>query len=172
MKLFLRMSIFILTLLLTQMQFGQVIKTIPAPNYPYGLTFDGTYLWVGTSSTTGNLIYKIDPADGSVVGSIPVPDPTGSYYIKAMAFDGQNLWVFEDLPSSNHPDKFFKVDPSNGNILKTVNSPENSYIGGMTYFDDHIWYTQYYANAISGRDVIIKMDTTGVTVDTIVSVVI
>ena len=106
--------ILIIALTMTQAQFGQVIKTIPAPNYPYGLTFDGTYLWVGTSSTGGGVISKIDPADGSVVGSIPVPDPTGSYTVKALAFDGQNLWVFEDLPSASHPDKFYKVDPTNG----------------------------------------------------------
>ena len=153
-------------------QTGTIIKTIPAPNYPYGLAFDGTYLWVGTSSTASNQIQKIDPADGSVVGSIPVPfiPPSGSYTVKALAFDGQNLWVFMDLPSANHPDKFYKVDPATGAVLKTLNSPENNYIGGMDYVDGHIWYSQYYASGVSGRDVLIKMDTTGVPVDTIVTV--
>ena len=73
-----------------------VIKTIPSPNYPYGLTFDGNYLWVGTSYAGGNSILKIDTTDGSVVGSIPVPDPYQFYTVKALAHDGQNLWVFED----------------------------------------------------------------------------
>lgn len=168
---------FIILLIVSIMAFplsinAQVIKTIPAPNYPYGLTFDGTNLWVGTSSTNSDQIWKIDPADGSVLGSIPVPfiPATGSYTVKALAFDGQNLWVFEDLPSANHPDKFYKVDPNSGAVLKTLNSPENNYIGGMDYFDDHIWYSQYFASQPSGQDVIIKMDTTGVPVDTIISV--
>jgi outer membrane protein assembly factor BamB len=152
--------------------FSQIIKTIPAPDYSYGLTFDGSYLWVGTSyaNSGGDFLWKIDPSDGSVAGNIPVPNPNGFYTVKGLAFTGQNLWVFEDLPSASHPDKFYKVNPSTGAVLDSINSPENNYIGGMTYFDDHIWYSQYYANNTSGRDVIIKMDTTGVPVDTIISV--
>ncbi len=153
-------------------QSGTIIKTIPAPNYPYGLAFDGASLWVGTSSTNDNKIWKLNPENGAIQGSITVPfvPSSGSYTVKAMAHDGANLWVFMDLPSANHPDKFYKVDPSSGAVLKTLNSPENNYIGGMAYYDDHIWYTQYYASNTIGRDVIIKMDTLGVPQDTIVSV--
>ncbi|RMH82489.1 MAG: choice-of-anchor D domain-containing protein [Calditrichaeota bacterium] len=75
-----------------------------------------------------------------------------------------------DLPSAEHPDKFYKVDPNTGTVLKTIPSPENNYIGGMDYVDGYLWYSQYYASQPSGRDVLIKMDTTGVTVDTIVTV--
>ncbi len=149
-----------------------IIKTIPAPNYPYGLTFDGQYLWVGTSSITSDQIWKIDPNDGSVVGSIPVPfiPPTGSYTVKALTYDGQYLWVFMDLPSAYHPDKFYKVDPVSGNVLQTIDSPENNYIGGMAYVNGYLWYSQYYASQPDGRDILVKMDTSGVTLDTIVTV--
>lgn len=151
-------------------QSGTVIKTIPAPNYPYGLAYDGQYLWVGTSYANNTVLHKVDPADGSVVATIPAPNATGFFTIKALAYDGTNLWVFNDLPSASHPDKFYKIDPADGTILKTIDSPENNYIGGMTYSEDHIWYTQYFASNNDGKDVIIKMDTTGVPVDTIVSV--
>lgn len=144
-----------------------VIKTIPCPDYPYGLTFDGSYLWVGTSYAGGTFIWKVDTADGSIIGSIPIPDPYQFYKVKGLAYDGQNLWVFEDISGT---DKFFKVDPNTGAVLKTFNSPENNYIGGMTYVNGHIWYSQYYASSTAGRDVIIKMDTTGATLDTIISV--
>lgn len=149
----------------------QVIKTVPAPDYPYGITWDGSHLWVGTSSTNSNKIWKLNPADGSVAGTIDVPfqPSSGSYTVKALTFDGKELWVFMDLPSSQHPDKFYRVNPTTGDITKTINSPENNYIGGMTWHDDHIYYTQYYASSTDGRDVIIKMDTTGVTRDTIVT---
>ena len=152
-------------------QAGSVVNTIPAPDYPYGIAFDGTHLWVGTSATNsgGDVLWKLDPADGTVVGTIPVPDPSGSYTVKGLGFDGTNLWVFEDLPSASHPDKFFKIDPADGTILKTINSPENNYIGGMDIVDGYIYYTQYYANQTSGRDVIIKMDTSGTLLDTIVT---
>lgn len=166
---FMSFLIFWGTMFTTLLSAQQIIKTIPAPNYPYGLAYDGTNLWVGTSSTNSNKIWKIDPANGTVLGSITVPfiPPSGSYTVKALAWDGQYLWVFMDLPSAHHPDKFYKVNPNTGAVLKTLNSPENDYIGGMDYFDNHIWYSQYYANQVAGRDKIIKMDTTGVTVDTL-----
>lgn len=166
---FMSFLIFWGTMFTTLLSAQQIIKTIPAPNYPYGLAYDGTNLWVGTSSTNSNKIWKIDPANGTVLDSITVPfiPPSGSYTVKALAWDGQYLWVFMDLPSAHHPDKFYKVNPNTGAVLKTLNSPENDYIGGMDYFDNHIWYSQYYANQVPGRDKIIKMDTTGVTVDTL-----
>jgi len=139
-----------------------VIKTIPSPEYPYGLTFDGNYLWVGTSYAGGDFIWKIDTTDGSVVDSIPIPEAYQFYRIKGLAWDGNNLWVFEYVSGT---DKFFKVDPNSGAVLKTINSPVNNFIGGMAYHDGHIWFSQY-----SPDDILIKMDTLGVTVDTIVSV--
>ncbi|MGH1362397.1 MAG: choice-of-anchor D domain-containing protein [Calditrichia bacterium] len=149
----------------------QVIKTVPAPNYPYGITYDGSHLWVGTSSTNSNKIWKLNPSDGSVAGTIDVPyqPASGSYTVKALAYDGDDLWVFMDLPSAEHPDKFYRMNPATGDVTKTINSPENNYIGGMTFHDNHIFYTQYYASNVIGRDVIIKMDTTGVTRDTIIT---
>lgn len=159
--------LFLFSSFLLNAQDKGVIKTIPSPEYPYGLTFDGTYLWVGTSYAGGDHIIKIDPNDGAHVDSIPIPEVYQFYKVKGLAWDGTHLWVFEDVSGT---DKFFKVDPTSGTVLKTLNSPENNYIGGMTYFDDHIWYSQYYASNTSGRDVLIKMDTTGVPVDTIVSV--
>ena len=147
----------LLCLLLTGIALSQtVIKTIDAPDYPYGVAYDGTHLWVGTSSTNDAQIWQIDPADGSIEGSIPVPfePPNGSFTVKALAHDGEYLWVFMDLPSANHPDKFYKVDPADGSILKTLDSPENNYIGGMDIINDEIWYTQYFANSDDGKDVI------------------
>lgn len=143
-----------------------VVKVIPAPDYPYGLTYDGTYLWVGTSyaNTAGDFLWKIDPSDGSVVGTIPVPDPYQFYKVKGLAYDGQYLWVFEDVSGT---DKFFKVDPNTGAVLKTIYSPHNNYIGGMTFQDGHIWFSNYYGSSPEG--ILIKMDTTGVPVDTIVA---
>jgi outer membrane protein assembly factor BamB len=138
-----------------------VVKTIPSPDFPYGLTFDGNYLWVGTSyaNSSGDFLWKIDTTDGSVVNTIPVPDPNGTYRVKGLAFDGIHLWVFEDLPSSSHPDKIFKVNPSNGNILKTLNAPDNNYMGGMAFGNGSLWLSQYYSNNPGFDNVIHQLDT-------------
>ncbi len=138
-----------------------VIKTIPSPDFPYGLTFDGTYLWVGTSyaNSAGDFLWKIDTTTGLVAGTIPVPDPNGFYTVKALAFDGTYLWVFEDLPSASHPDKFYKVDPNSGAVLKTINSPFNNYLGGMDFGDGSLWVSQYYSSNPAEDNVIHKIDT-------------
>ncbi|MFZ0391466.1 MAG: choice-of-anchor D domain-containing protein [Calditrichia bacterium] len=171
MRRFFTLSAYLLMLIVSIPLFAAergVIKAIPTPSFPYGLTYDGTYLWVGCSSSQGDdKLWKLDPADGTIVGSIPVPDANGSYTVKALAFDGQNLWVFEDLPSSSHPDKIYKVDPANGNILKTISAPTNNYIGGMTYLDDHLWISNYYGTTPEG--IIVKLDTNGVNLGNIVT---
>ncbi|MGC9366169.1 MAG: choice-of-anchor D domain-containing protein [bacterium] len=145
--------------------FAGVIKVIPSPDYPYGLTFDGQYLWVGCSHTnSADVLWQVDTADGSVVNTIPVPNNVGTYYIKGLTFDGQYLWIFEDLPSSSHPDKFYQVDPVSGTVLDSFNSPENNYIGGMTWVDPDIWFSFYYP-----LDGLIKVDTSGNPLDSIIT---
>lgn len=138
-----------------------VIKTIPAPDFPYGLTFNGNYLWVGTSyaNTAGDFLWKIDTTNRAVAGTIHVPDPNGFYRVKGLAFDGTNLWVFEDLPSSSHPDKFYKVDPANGTILKTINSQFNDYLGGMAFGNGSLWVSQCYSSSPGANNVIHQIDT-------------
>jgi len=156
-----KFNIFILLIIFTSFLFAQnegVIRTIPSPQYPYGLTYDGSNLWVGTSSSNSDQIVKLDTTDGSIVGSITVPYvPSGSYTVKGLTYDGQNLWVFMDLPSSDHPDKFYKVDPGTGNVLKTINSPTNNYIGGITWVDNHIWFSSYYSSNSTYNNTLVKI---------------
>ena len=157
--------LFILPILLYSQNKG-VIKTIPSPEFPYGLTFDGTHLWVGTSYAGGDHIIKIDPNDGAHVDSIPIPEAYQFYKVKGLAWDGTNLWVFEDVSGT---DKFFKVDPTTGAVLKIINSPVNDYIGGMTWVDNHIWFSSYYSSNSTYNNTLIKMDTTGAYVNHIIS---
>ncbi len=121
-----------------------------------------TALWVGSSyaNTGGDFLWKVDTTNGQVITTIPVPDPNGYYTVKALAHDGNYLWVFEDLPSSSHPDKFFKVNPATGAILKTLNSPVNDYIGGMSFGNGSLWISQYYSSNSAYNNVIHKIDTT------------
>ena len=59
---------------------------------PFGLAFDGSYIWVA-NSTTAN-VTKLRASDGASLGTFPV----GSFPT-AVAFDGANLWVANE--SSN-----------------------------------------------------------------------
>jgi hypothetical protein len=51
-----------------------------------GACFDGEYLWVADDG--GLAVRKVDPADGSVVGEVPIEGRA-----EGMAFDGKYIWV-------------------------------------------------------------------------------
>ena len=63
------------------------------------LAFDGTYLWHTNVAT--ELIYKIDPADGSIITEFVAP----AYQCEGLTFDGQYLWV-----SDTSQDMIYQVD--------------------------------------------------------------
>ena len=52
--------IFAVLILCVSLGAQSLVEVIPAPNYSYGLTHDGSNLWVGTSS--GGNIHKLDDA--------------------------------------------------------------------------------------------------------------
>lgn len=138
-----------------------LVQTFDAPNYSYGLTHDGTNLWVGSSN--GYEIWKLDE-DGNVLGSISAAtDET-----RGLGWDGSNLWGYQYVfgSSAGKEDMIVKYDES-GNPLLTWGSPFEDYIGGMCYALDHIWISVYYTG--SGNPAyIIKIDpATGEFVDTL-----
>jgi len=70
---------------------GQVLSSIPPPpgccSNPRGLAWDATNLWAGYQSV--GLIYKLDPADGSVRDVLD--SPSGPFQ-QGLTFDGRFLW--------------------------------------------------------------------------------
>jgi hypothetical protein len=66
---------------------GAVLGTFSTPPDPYGIAFDGKYMWV-----SGNIeIYVLRASDGAVVGSGRLPTTqTGG-----VAFDGAYVWMAE-----------------------------------------------------------------------------
>lgn len=79
-------------------------------NNPFGIIYDGTYLWIGTGS--GNIYcYTLD---GATIGSFSSPIST----FNAMTFNGTHIVVAEYF--INNP-IFYELDYS-GNILSAVNS--------------------------------------------------
>ncbi|MBL1213042.1 MAG: choice-of-anchor D domain-containing protein [Ignavibacteriae bacterium] len=140
-----------------------LVDVFPVPNYSYGLTHDGTNLWVGTSS--GGLIHKIDDS-GNVISSFSAAtDET-----RGLGWDGTDLWGYNYIfgSASGKEDLMVKYN-SSGITLDTLLSPYEDYIGGMTYADGYLYITVYYTG--SGNDTyIIKIDpTTNAFVDSIVT---
>jgi hypothetical protein len=63
-----------------------------------------------------------------ILGLIPTPVPSGNM---GMAFDGQYLWVGQNISSSIC--NIYKVDPANGNVVFSCTAPWPGYMLGMTY---------------------------------------
>jgi len=62
----------------------------PGPN-PQGLAYDGTYVW--NLDQTDHVIYQIDPATKSVLGSVPTPTDDPEDFYTGLAWDGESFWV-------------------------------------------------------------------------------
>lgn len=85
--------------------------TSPEVN-PIALTWDGECLW--TADTKQKRIYKINPADGSVIQSFSSPGD----YPCGLAWDGDYLWTVDVWYH-----KIYKIDPSNGSIITSLPAP-------------------------------------------------
>lgn len=143
-------SILLFFVLLTGSLFSQggtVIHVIPCSQFPGGLTWDGNYLWLAsTSSGQLRTIDKIDPADGTVLKSISEPRPEAAAEIRGLAWDGQYLWVYRERFGSSTPDRYdyiYKMDTT-GAVLDSIQSPIEDYTGGMAFGDSSLWLSQYY----------------------------
>jgi hypothetical protein len=115
-----------------------VVASYPIPGKASGLAWDGTYLYSGLYSAPGddNLIYKIDPADGSY--ELQCAGPFVQAY--GLTFDGTYLWT-TDHPTSA-PANAIQFDMS-GNQVSTFALPA-SYMSGIAWDNNRFWACAYY----------------------------
>ena len=125
---------------------GEIIKAFNTPgDFPTGMTFDGTHLWVADRKT--EKLYCINPADGKVIREISSP----AYWPMGLAWDGEALWnadVKGGLPlSENYNGKIYRIDPENGTILKTIPAPSST-PRGLTWDGQYLWCVDNSADEI------------------------
>ncbi len=116
---------------------GQIISRFDTPgNYPSGLTWDGSHLWVTDFQT--DKIYQLDKT-GKVLRSIESP----AYWPTGLAFDGKYLWnsdIKGQIPQGDeyHNGRIYQIDPKDGFVLKTIAAPTPSPIG-LTWDGQYLW---------------------------------
>jgi hypothetical protein len=92
---------------------GDVIFSFDAPSTgSVGLTWDGTYLW--DVDFNDNQLHKIDPADGSVLTTLPSPDPRPA----GVAWDGRYLWT-----NGRDNATTYKINPDDGTVVNSFATP-------------------------------------------------
>jgi outer membrane protein assembly factor BamB len=111
-----------------------LIGTLPGPNAPTGIAFDGARLWTSNGIAGSISIVSLNPAVATTIA-------TGFTTPSGILYDGSHIWVTDE-----GADKLFKLD-SNGNILQTINvgnSPQHTVFDGM-----NIWVSNFLGNSIT-----------------------
>ncbi len=111
---------------------GEVISSIPSPPSPFGFTWDGEYLWVGSYS---GILYKVDSTTGAIVFQMNAPGTVAS----GLGWDWHALWV-----SDRDSDLIYRVDPATGDILWTLTAP-GAWPGGLGWDGRDLWHSNYYS---------------------------
>jgi hypothetical protein len=104
---------------------GNLLDVFPSPGpWPYGLAFDGQYLWCLDYSEAK--VYQLD-SSAKVIKSIPAPgkNPIG------LAYDGEYLWT---MPWDG-TGTAYRIDTS-GNVVDSIPTPGWS---GLAWDGEHLW---------------------------------
>ena len=111
-----------------------IIATYEIPGKASGLAWDGSYLYSGLYGTAGadNLIYKIDPVDGSY--TLQCEGPFETAY--GLTFDGTDFWT-TDRTGSYTPATAVRFDYS-GNYISEFYLPR-TYHSGIAYDNGDFW---------------------------------
>jgi sugar lactone lactonase YvrE len=105
-----------------------------ADGFPYGIVFDGTYIW--TANFGSSDVTKL-ASDGSIVGSYSVGNsPFG------IVFDGTNIWT-----ANHYQADVSKLLASNGSSVGTY--AVGSLPIGMVFDGTNIWTANYNANTVT-----------------------
>jgi hypothetical protein len=123
-----------------QMQFSD-----PELDDTYGLTYDGSHLWL-TDHRTGisnpAIAYQYD-MNGAITSQFNLPD----HYMSGIAYDNGDFWVSTYYPN---PGTIYKVDAT-GAILQQF-APPAEQAWDLCVEGDNLWVTDYDANTIYQMD--------------------
>lgn len=137
------LGVFILTLvsnqlIITASAISKDRKFASPEDFPTGLTSDGEYLWVCDYGS--EMIYKVNPDDGSVIASFSTPDndPVG------LAWDGEYLWHVDGGRAWDLGQEavifIYKIDPQNGDATKMFEAPGGFVAEDLAWGDGYLWY--------------------------------
>ncbi|MFC2107411.1 choice-of-anchor D domain-containing protein [Bacteroidota bacterium] len=125
---------------------ASLLFTNPAIDDSYGMTYDGTNLWIvdqPSSSSNPSLATEIDINNGNIISTIPLAD----HYMSGIAYDNGDFWVGTYYPD---PGVIYHIS-SFGTVLSQFAPPDEQTWDICTDGDD-LWIVDYYANMIYKTD--------------------
>lgn len=132
-----------------------VINTIPVGTHPYGVSSDGTHVWV--ANVDDGTVSEIAASTGTVVKTITVG--SGPHGVSS---DGTHVWV------TNYGDgTVSEIDSSTGTVVKTITVGSGPYAVSSDGTD--VWVANYAASVdLNGDGTVSELDaSTGTVVATI-----
>ncbi len=115
-----------------------VIRTIPVGIEPFGVSSDGTHVWVTNRNINGEgTVNEIEASSGTVIRTIPVGrEPWG------VSSDGTHVWVTNTLE-----DTVSEIQASSGTVIRTI--PVGFDPLGVSSDGTHVWVTNTYEGTVS-----------------------
>jgi len=94
----------------------------------------------------------------SIVKSFQAPGPNNGYYAYGLAWDGEHLWVGEDLNGT-----IYEIDTSDGSVITSFpGAPQSNH--GLAFDGSYLWASSDYHS-----DYIFKFDLSGNKIDSILN---
>ena len=107
------------------------------------LAYDGSNLWIAwhwfrydlpTSET--QLLLKVDPENGKVVGKYPLPGGTSNDGTHALTWDGSRLWHAKD-------NKLSTIDPATGRVTAIYTLNDLKRPSGLAWDGHALWIAEF-----------------------------
>ncbi|MCB9915580.1 MAG: hypothetical protein H6828_10585 [Planctomycetes bacterium] len=116
---------------------GTSLNVSVPPAQPGGLGMDGTHVWLGNFHGA-QLLWKLDPQTGAVVGTLPAPDA----HIGGIACAPGALWV-----AAEQSGMIYRLDPTTGAVQHVIPSPTASDAdpdgAGLAWDGAALWQADY-----------------------------
>ena len=111
----------------------------------YGMTYDGSYLWITDHANSSSLpAYAMQfNLSGNVLQQIDLP----AHYMSGIAYDGGDFWVAAYYPD---PATIYKID-NTGNVLSQFTAPDNQ-PWDLCRENDNLWIADYWGDMIYKTD--------------------
>lgn len=116
-----------------------------------GVAYDGTDIWI-CASGTARTIYKVDVSGASlgVFNSFAVPVVGGTF--RGITYENNYLWLA--VSGLNSAGYVFKLDPNNGTVLDTIQTPGAEvrgivFVAGQLYCNDTSIDSVFIYNSVS-----------------------
>lgn len=111
---------------------------------PQVITFDGTYLWVGTTAADadGNSIFKIKASDGTLAGKYNLGTSVNN--VRGLVFDGINVWATSRPAGSST--YLSRIVSTTGQVMTAAAYGDCSASASTAFDGNHIWTADQTCN--------------------------